>query len=327
MFKRSLLILSTLLISVNLQASNELDNEIDSLDMTLRSSQPATRYKKVTKKRKTLPSAKTYQAMPTESADEYYQNKSIKLNRPDSDAELTEQNESTSGPTAEYADISGSSYTKGFGSSSKRSNGIIYRITGFGGAAISTFVGNDRAKVIPGSIDNPFSAGPMGSILADINIGSQKFVIETGVQYTQVGSFTGYSSLDQTNTQFSSPYGNGTYDESVLLTYIGLPINAKYFFSSATTSSFYVKAGVLANFLQKIEYSNFGATFLQVERYGGFSKFDAVASGMLGYSMRAFGDFHLVLEAGGFQGTMPISSNFAVYNSGFVTGLGISYIL
>ncbi|MDZ4676838.1 MAG: hypothetical protein SGI74_04940 [Oligoflexia bacterium] len=327
MFKRSFGLLAMLLVSINLTANTDLDNEINSLELSLRPANGSARTKasKRMSTRKKIPSAKTNAPVPTE-----YSN--VTLTRPNSDAELSDFSEkqsptSQSGPTAEMAEISGRSYGDGFGKREKKSNGFIFRITGFGGASFTTFDGNDRGKVIPSSVDNPFSAGPTGSILADINIGSRKFVIETGVQFTQVGSYTGYTPAHQTNTQFSSPYGNGTYDESLLLTYIGLPINAKYFLTSATSSSFYAKAGMLLNFLQKIEYNNYGATFLQENRYGGFNNFDAVFSGMLGYSLRMFNSFHLVIEAGGFQGVMPISSNFAVYNAGFVSGLGISYLL
>jgi hypothetical protein len=332
MFKKSLFLMVVMSLSSQLLAS-ELDNEVNSLEMSLRPTNKRAVKQALRKSgKKTIPSAKRTEPIPDMTPEKYYETKNTTLTRPNSDAELIDSSEAAAtaslSESEQIADSTGKTYSQdGFEIRQKKSSGLIYRVTGSGGAGFTTFDGNDRAKVIPGSVNNPFTAGPMASVLTDINIGSKKFVIETGVQMQQVGSYTGYSSANQTNIGFASPYGNGTYDESVFLTYVGMPINGKFYLSGATVSSFYFKAGATPNFLQKTEYNNYGATFLQEDRYGGFNKFDVLLQGAIGFSLKIFENFHLVLEGGGFQGVIPISNNFAVYNSGFTAGLGISVIL
>lgn len=212
---------------------------------------------------------------------------------------------------------------------SNKGTGMIPKVTALAMGSLSTVDGPDRESVIPANVSNSITGGFSGAVLVDVNLlGDRNMVFESGVEMLSTGSLTGYQVPNYYNTVYAGSTSNQTsFDEQFNLTYLGVPINFKYYFNSSIDTGFYAKAGAMPAFMMTKKYNNFGATFLNESRYGEFSSFDVIFQGAVGFNYNITRDFVITAELGGFQGILPIASNFSIYNVGGLAGLGISYFL
>ena len=190
--------------------------------------------------------------------------------------------------------------------------------------AISTFDGQDQPNVSPNNGGSGYSSTLSGALLTDINFGSQKIVLETGIGYFRLGAEAGYNNAYQ-----YSPYGsNNRGDEIVTLNYLGIPLHLKWLLlGSEQKTNLYLKGGAIAAILMKSEYQNLSGPSYMANRYGNFSSFDAILDAEIGMAVPIYKSFGLAIEAGYFHGTLPVSSNYTIYNTGFIGGLGLTYVL
>lgn len=109
---------------------------------------------------------------------------------------------------------------------SEKKSGVLQRISVLVGGSAGTFN-------IPGyerELNLGFSGG------ATIDIGGRNFVFETGLTYLELGmsrSVIGGTELDEMRMN---------------LNYVGIPLNAKYYFSNSEDSAFFGRIGVIPLF-------------------------------------------------------------------------------
>jgi hypothetical protein len=207
---------------------------------------------------------------------------------------------------------------RGRTSSGKTSAPFIYRITALGFATISTFDGSD-SKSVTSNVSNPYNGGFAGSVLADINLGSPHFVLEAGFQSMVSGAYTGY------DDGYVSYYSNNQ-SEKLTLNYLGAPLNLKWMVSGQNKSTAFIKVGATPSYLYQSQYDT-SSNLIQQNRFGQFSTFDVLLTAGGGFSFKAWERAHLVIDLGWYQGVLPISKYFDIYNMGFRVGAGVSYIL
>lgn len=201
-----------------------------------------------------------------------------------------------------------------------QSPGFLLRLNAIPQMAFSTYDGADLNTVVPQSMTEAVKSGISGTITADFNLfGSQEFVLESGVSFLQLGSGTGQNQYSFFNGQMVSYY------DTVSNSYIGVPVLIKWLFSGENTSSLYVKGGASPLFMMNDSYNNRGNLTLGAYRFGGLNKFDVAINLGVGYSLKVGEQFHVLIDVTGYQGLLPVMSNFNVYNAAITTGLGVGY--
>jgi len=200
-----------------------------------------------------------------------------------------------------------------------RQDGFLFRVSLAPAVSISTFDGSMSSQVIPSGVTNPYNTSPAVNLLTDLNLlGTDKFVLQTGADFIQAGSQTGYV-VEPWLTNFS-------YNEKVSLSYAGIPIDAKWMARGEHVSSFFAKLGVNPVFLVSHQYTTY-AGYNEEFRFGGYGTMDVLLTGGVGYSVKLGKNYSLDVDIEMYQGTIPVLSTYNVFNVGGTAGIGLSYLL
>jgi hypothetical protein len=187
---------------------------------------------------------------------------------------------------------------------------------------ISSFDGSDSSTLVPNGVSSPFTSSFLNAALrTDVDLGFAPFYLEIGLMMNQLGSTTGTAASNlNLNVQ------GVAYQEKVTLTYLTVPVDIKWRLAPEESSALFVKAGLMPAFMVGHNYQN--STPVSSEyRFGAYNTFDLMVDGGLGYDFKITKSIHALAEVSVFQGLMPVMTNFSVYNSGFITGRGVAYLL
>lgn len=221
----------------------------------------------------------------------------------------------------------------------KSKDGFFQKITLMPLFIVSFYDGADDTIVTPRGMGDALQSNFSGVASVDLNLfNDENIVIETGVAYLQFGAQTGFkpnndllnsASLYQNNYNpylASSQGSNAIFDDLLKTSYLGLNLDAKWLASGRNASTFYARAGLSPLFLMNKEYKS-SSILLTEKRFGTISSFDLAANLGVGYSLKITEDIHVLLDITGYQGFIPVMSNYSIYNAGITSGLGISYKL
>jgi len=201
--------------------------------------------------------------------------------------------------------------------STSSSDKFVRRIELIPAFTLSSFDGGDSSTLQPTGVSNTYNTAPSGSLLTDIDFGNTKFFVESGVMVSQMGSGTGYA--------VSNGFNPTAISEKVALTYVGVPLNLKFRLRDQDTSSFFIKAGAIPEFMVSHAYSSLGAS--DEIRFGAYNTFDLLLDAGVGYDFRISKSFHAIADVSAFQGLFPVLTSLSVFNYGVNLGLGIAYML
>ncbi len=205
----------------------------------------------------------------------------------------------------------------------RKQSSTFLRITAMPQMTFSIYDGADSSSVVPQSTTQATKNSISGTLSMDLNLlNSSKLVLEVGVSFLQFGSGTGQNQLNS----FSANQVNGFYD-SLTSYYLGLSLNGKWLASGEEESSLYIKGGAIPLYLAGSNYSSNGNYNLTSFRYGTINAFDVALDLGIGYSLKVNNQLHLILDVTGYQGLLPVMSNYNVYNAGITTGFGVAYTL
>ena len=142
-----------------------------------------------------------------------------------------------------------------------------------------------------------------------MDLGHSNAVLETGVMYRQLGTFS------------NPPASIGS---TLNLNYLSLPLIGKYYFSGQEESSAYIKAGFMPSLLvaKSVENDVYSTSYIR-----GINSFDIQATVGLGGKIAIDGGTDFILEADYARGLFNIDAEGgSIYNSSFtvLAGLGIS---